>query len=105
MLKRKDAGHPNFDKLKVKSNQPRLWLSAFVYTFFLLLKRFLPALMNPHNRKESAVHLEAAESIGHRLIIGSESLVLSLPEKLPLLRYLASGGVGDLKRKKSGEFP
>jgi hypothetical protein len=63
-------------------NQLRLWFSAFAYTFFLLLKRFLP-VGNPHQKCQPSTLRLKLLKVSATVRLSARKVWVSLPESFP----------------------
>lgn len=66
----------------MSSNQLRLWFSAFAYTFFLLLKRFLP-VGNPHQKCQPSTLRLKLLKVSATVRLSARKVWVSLPESFP----------------------
>jgi hypothetical protein len=66
----------------MSSNQLRLWFSAFAYTFFLLLKRFLPTGGQHQKHQPSTLRLKLLK-VSATVRISTRKVWVSLPESFP----------------------
>jgi len=66
----------------MSSNQLRLWFSAFAYTFFLLLKRFLP-VGNPHQKCQPSTLRLKLLKVSATVRLSVRKVWVSLPESFP----------------------
>jgi len=66
----------------MSSNQLRLWFSAIAYTFYLLLKRFLPA-GNPHHKHQPTTLRLKLLKVSATVRLSARKVWVSLPESFP----------------------